>query len=174
MNQTDCTCKKLRKRRASTEQPYHFIESGLDNVFLVGIVVATCVQCEEQIPEIPNISQLHDKIAETLVTKPAMLLGPEIKFIRKNLGLLAGDFAKYLDTTPVSVSRWENGEMISKENDLLIRYFYLRFKEEKTKSRIEQPSVHALGHTEKTSKQLNMNVKVRPNKLSAEFVDACA
>jgi putative zinc finger/helix-turn-helix YgiT family protein len=173
MSEMDCVCKKLRKRKASLEQPYHFIESGLDNVFLVGITVGTCIQCAEQIPEIPNISQLHDKIAETLVTKPAPLLGTEIRFLRKNLALLARDFAKYLDTTPVSISRWENGETVGKENDKLIRYFYLRFKEEKTKSRIEQ-EVGQLSHTDKPEKALNMNVKVAGGNVTAKFVEACA
>src|SRR5207245_7852003 len=124
------------------------------------------------IPEIPRIAQLHDKIAEGLTKKPSILIGPEIRFLRKNLGLLATDFAKYLDTTPVSVSRWETGDQISKENDKLIRYFYLRFKEEKTNSRITQPSVEQLSHVGKETKVLNMNVRVRPHSVTTEFVGA--
>jgi putative zinc finger/helix-turn-helix YgiT family protein len=171
MSDTQCSCKKFRKRKANPDQPYHFVESGLDNVYLVGITVNTCADCGEQLPEIPRISQLHDKIAETIVTKPAELSGAEIRFLRKNLGLLAHDFASYLETTPISVSRWENGEPVSKENDKLIRYFYLRFKEEKTKNRIEPAFVEKMHHAEKSSKPLHMNVQIKPNSVKAEFVE---
>jgi putative zinc finger/helix-turn-helix YgiT family protein len=167
----DCKCKKICKRKATMEQPYHFVESGLDNVYLVGITVRTCADCREELPEIPNISQLHDKIAETIATKPAELAGGEIRFLRKNLGLKAEEFAKHMGTTSVSVSRWENGHDVSKENDKLIRYFYLRFKEEKTQSRINA-SVEKLHHTDKPSRPLNLNVQVKPSGVKAEFVEA--
>ena len=153
------------------DRPYHFVESGLDNVFLAGITIRTCAECGEQLPEIPNISQLHDKIAEAIATKPAELNAQEIRFLRKNLGLQAGEFANYLDTSPVSVSRWENGGEVSKENDKLIRYFYLRFKEEKTKSRIEHALVEKLRHADKPSKPLHLNVRVKPGGVKAEFVE---
>jgi putative zinc finger/helix-turn-helix YgiT family protein len=170
-----CHDKRLRKGKATLEQPYHFVESGLDHIYLVGITVYRCDECNEELPEIPNIAQLHDKIAEGLVKKPSLLAGQEIRFLRKNLGLLAADFGKYLDTTSVSVSRWETGEQeISKENDKLIRYFYLRFKEEKTNLRIKQPSVEQLSHVEKEVKTLNMNVRVRPSGVTTEFVEAIA
>jgi putative zinc finger/helix-turn-helix YgiT family protein len=171
-----CHGKKPRKRKATMDQPYHFIESGLDNIYLVGITVYRCDSCEEELPEIPSIAQLHDKIAERLVTKPSILAGPEIRFLRKNLGLLASEFAKFLDTTPVSVSRWETGEQpVAKENDKLIRYFFLRYKEEKTNSRIRQASVEQLSHTDESAKALNMNVRVRPHgDVTTEFVEAVA
>lgn len=170
MNCHKCTKSKLQKRRATFERPYHFIESGLDNVFLVGISVYSCKGCDEEIPEIPNISGLHDTIAEGLVSKPVILTGSEIRFLRKNLGLKATEFAKALDTTDVSVSRWETGEQdVSKENDKLIRYFYLRCKEERTKQRIPGDLVHQLSQVEHRPRQLNMNVNVPRNK--AEFVE---
>ncbi len=170
-----CHNKKMRKARATIDRPYHFVESGLDHIYLVGIPVYRCEECNEELPEIPNIAQLHDKIAEGLVRKPALLTGREIRFLRKNLGLLAVDFGKYLDTTSVSVSRWETGEQeISKENDKIIRYFYLRFKEEKINLRIKQPSVEQLSHVEKEVKALNMNVRVRPGGVTTEFVEAAA
>lgn len=168
-----CHDKKLRRTKATTDKPYHFTESGLDHIYLVGIVVYKCEECDEELPEIPNIAQLHDSIGEGLVKKPTLLTGPEIRFLRKNLGLLAADFGKYLDTTPVSVSRWETGEQeVSKENDKLIRYFYLRSKEEKINLRIKHPSVEQLSHVEKESKVMNMNVRVRPGSVTTEFVES--
>jgi putative zinc finger/helix-turn-helix YgiT family protein len=165
----------MQKTKATAERPYHFVESGLDNIYLVGIPVHVCEECGEQVPEIPKLAQLHDVIADGLLKKPALLNGQEIRFLRKNLGLMATEFAKYLCTTPVSVSRWETGaQEISKEHDSLIRYFYLRFKEEKTKLRIAQPSVAELSEIEKESKNLCMNVRVGPRSMKTEFAEVAA
>jgi hypothetical protein len=90
---------------------------------------------------------------------------------------MSAEFAKYLGTTPVSVSRWEHGEDIGKENDKLIRYFYLRFKEEKIEidKRITQPSVAQLTDLNREEKSLNMNVKVGSHgDVTAKFVTANA
>lgn len=170
-----CNGKNMQRRKATHERPYHYTESGLETVFLAGITVYQCAGCAEEVPEIPNIAQLHDGIALTLVRKPALLSGADIRFLRKNLRLKATDFAAFLDTTPVSVSRWETGEQpVSKENDKLIRYFYLRYKEEMTNRRI-QGLVAQLGHVEQEPKALVMNVKVRPRgTMSTEFVESAA
>jgi putative zinc finger/helix-turn-helix YgiT family protein len=170
MNCEKCSKAKMLRHRATDERPYRFVESGLDNVFLVGINIHSCKQCNEEVPEIPNLSQLHDIIAEGLVAKPVTLTGAEIRFLRKNLGLKAGELAKALDTTDVSVSRWETGEQdVSKENDKLIRYFYLRAKEERSKHRIQRELVQQLSDVEHQQRPLNMNVDV-PHK-TAEFVE---
>jgi putative transcriptional regulator len=163
----------MKKTKATVDRPYHFLESGLDNIYLAGITIHKCEECEEEIPEIPKIAQLHNNIAYGLLKKPALLSGPEIRFLRKNLGLLANDFGKFLGTTPVSVSRWETGEQeISKENDKLIRYFYIRFREEKTKLLIKEPSVTELSEVYNAAKDLNMNVTVRADRVTTEFVAA--
>jgi putative zinc finger/helix-turn-helix YgiT family protein len=173
---TKCEKKRMQRRKATHEKPYHYSESGLDNILLTGIYVYDCPKCAETVPEIPNMVQLHDKIAEGLVTKPDLLSGPEIRFLRKNLRLKASDFAEFLQTTPVSVSRWETGEQeVSKENDRLIRYFYLRKKEEITDRRIKQAWVGQLRPVEPQPKPLVMNVEVnRKGELSAVFAEAVA
>ena len=59
-----CHNKKMQRRKATIEHPYHFVESGLDHIYLVGIPVNYCEECKEELPEIPNVAQLHEKIAE--------------------------------------------------------------------------------------------------------------
>lgn len=175
MKCSSCDGKRMAKRRATHERPYHYAESGLENVLLSGIYVYECPQCAATVPEIPSIIQLHDKIAERLVTKPDLLIGPEIRFLRKNLQLKAADFAQHLETTPVSVSRWETGEQpVSKENDRLIRYFYLRYKEELTNRRIKEASVGQLRQAEpQPAKNLVLNVQVNSKgEMSTEFAEA--
>jgi putative zinc finger/helix-turn-helix YgiT family protein len=167
---------RMRRRKASRVKPYHFSECGLENVYLVGIYLFECPRCGEQLPEIPNIVKIHDALGAVLVTKPALLDGREIRYLRKNLGLKAADFAEYLQTTPVSVSRWETGEQaVSKENDNLIRYFYLRYKEETTRRRFREALVERLRHIAREQRPLTLNVELGPRgMMSTEFVEASA
>ena len=45
------------------DKPYHYIESGLDNVNLYGIIQYKCGNCGEGGPEIPKSEELHLVIA---------------------------------------------------------------------------------------------------------------
>jgi putative zinc finger/helix-turn-helix YgiT family protein len=114
--------KALRVRK---NQEYRYRESGLDNVILTGIRVLACSGCREVFPEIPNIVGLHRAIASHLARKPALLTGPEFRFLRKEMGLKAKDLAKDLGTTDVTISRWETGnKKINPAADRLLRLLY--------------------------------------------------
>lgn len=106
-------------------------ESGLPNVILQGLRVYVCSSCQAETPEIPNLLQLHQVIAKALLTKPATLTGPEIRFLRRHVGLKAAEFAEQLGTTPVTVSRWETkANAIALKTDRLIRLLCVRKLEE--------------------------------------------
>ena len=108
--------------RRTIRDHYQYIESGLANVYLNGVVVYEC-RCGEELLELPSVHTLHTIIAQKLVTKPVPLTGPELRFVRKFVGLKAIDLAKALSVSPVTVSRWENGEEpIGKTNDQLFRF----------------------------------------------------
>lgn len=110
---------------------YRYVESGLDHVLLKGARVHRCPACKAEAPEIPNLLGLHQQIAKALLTKPALLTGPEIRFLRKHLGLKAAEFAAHLGTTNVTVSRWETEEIgIDARTDRLIRLLAVRKLEE--------------------------------------------
>ena len=167
---------QMRRSRASKRAPYHYTECGLGNVYLAGLYVRRCGQCGQETPEIPHMIELHDRIGDELVTKPTILEGPEIRFLRKNLGLRAADLAEFLETSAVSVSRWETGEqLMSKENDKLLRYFYVRFKEDTSKRMFREQLVQRLSHIEHEPKSLIMNIMFgRGGKMSTELVEAAA
>ena len=115
-------------KKAKGDYPY--LESGLDNVVLKGITVYTC-SCGEEMPEIPNIEGLHKEIAFAVIHKKALLAGPEIRFLRKEMDLKAKDLAELLGASNVSVSRWERGEKpIGHANDRAFRLLYIRRIEE--------------------------------------------
>jgi len=126
----DCN-KKTKKVRAD----YKYIESGLENIVLQNIPLYAC-SCGNRFPIIANIRQLHDLIAENIIMKSERLTGKEAKFLRKELGIKAIDFAKLLNVSKVTISRWENeNKPISIISDKLIRSIFILKKEGATTKR---------------------------------------
>ena len=114
-------CKKEGRIRIGK---HHYIESGLQNVWLIGVEIFEC-DCGENFAFIPCAKELHNLIAKILLSKEDQLTGREIRFLRKHMGLKAKDFAKQIGVMNVTVSRWEREDIIPpKTIDRLIRYFY--------------------------------------------------
>jgi putative zinc finger/helix-turn-helix YgiT family protein len=113
-------------RKATADNPYHFVDSGLPNVYLSGIRYSVCSKCRYQFADIPEIKQLMELIARTLIERPAKLAGQEIRFLRKRVGKSSGDFARMIGVSPEQVSRWENGHNFPEISaDKLIRVTYI-------------------------------------------------
>jgi transcriptional regulator with XRE-family HTH domain len=110
---------------ATPDQPFHFTDSGLSNVYLVGIKYFRC-SCGRITAEIPAIKQLLDLIARDLIEKREALTGDEVRFLRKRLGKKAKDFAVEVGIEPETLSRIENGHLlVGQQTDKLIRADYL-------------------------------------------------
>jgi transcriptional regulator with XRE-family HTH domain len=108
------------------DKPYHYTESGLDNIYLYGIIQYKCKNCDEGGPEIPKIEELHLVIGRTLVCKEHSLNAQEIKFLRKELGLKGKEMAELLSVTPQEYSKWENSkDVISSGYDTKLRLIYV-------------------------------------------------
>ena len=109
---------------ATDKTPYHFSESGLSNVYLVGVKYSIC-DCGEKFVEIPAIKQLFSLMARNTVMKPEALTGAEIRFLRKRLGNKATEFAEKVKLTPETLSRVENDKQrVGKRSDSYIRIYY--------------------------------------------------
>ena len=110
---------------ATSQNPYRFLDSGLSNVYLIGIKYWVCKKCRKQAAEIPAPEQLMNVIAESIVMKSGLLSGPEIKFLRKRVGKRAADFAELINKTPEHFSKLETESLPLKEaTDKLIRLTY--------------------------------------------------
>jgi putative zinc finger/helix-turn-helix YgiT family protein len=122
---TDHNCMACRVEKFATdEQPFHFVDSGLPNVYLVGIKYFVC-ECGNVVAEIPAVKQLMRLIARDLVESNTSLTSKEIRFLRKRLGRRANEFAKELGIEPEHLSRLENGKHpIPEPMDKLIRLIY--------------------------------------------------
>ena len=99
MAQHDCK-QHLQEAVATAEHPYRYVDSGLSNVYLVGIKYWTCGRCKAQAAEVPAVEQLMDVIAECIVMKSGLLEGQEVRFLRKKVGKKSADFAALLDYGP--------------------------------------------------------------------------
>lgn len=107
---------------------YRYKESGIDNVYLQNIPVYEC-SCGISYPSIFRLPRLNELVAKTLLEKPALLNGKEIRFLRKNLHLSATLFSKALSIRKDTFSKWENDiQQHSESNDRLIRATYIILK----------------------------------------------
>ena len=108
------------------DMPYHYTESGLDNVYLYNISVMQDVAGEDTIC-IPHINQLHKVIATALLHKKGELTGKEIRFLRTNALLSQAELAELIGKDGQTVGRWERGECpLDKSMDMLIRLALLQ------------------------------------------------
>ena len=106
-----------RLTRATTDYP----ESGLDNVKLVDVPVWECRNGHHEV-EIPKAEQLHGLLVNALIGKPTALVGPEIRFLRRELGMSGRSFARQLGMTAEHLSRLETGgRTVTQATSLLVR-----------------------------------------------------
>lgn len=89
---------------------HKYVECGLDTITLVNVEIRTCAQCGEREVVIPKMPELHRLIARLVADKDGPLAPKEIRFLRKYLGLSGADFAKRIQVSPETLSRWENGK----------------------------------------------------------------
>lgn len=102
-------------------KPYHYKESGLDNVYLYNISIVQDIN-NEQVFYIPKINQLHDVISQAILNKKGLLNGKEIRFIRTHACLLQSQLAEKIGRDTQSIGRWERGEVpVDRSMDMLIR-----------------------------------------------------
>ncbi len=113
------------------DKPYQYRESGLDYVYLIGVIQYECT-CGEKYVEIPRINELHLLIGKNIVCKKELLRGQEVKFLRKELGIKSKDMAAALSIEPETYSRWENNKQdIAACHDKTLRMMYVMNASEK-------------------------------------------
>lgn len=94
---------------------YRYTASGLDNVVLVGL--PECVDDEgETCVTIPNINQLHEAIAKSILTRPNGMSGQELKFLRTLMGMTQAELAKIVNRDTQTIGRWERNETENEQN----------------------------------------------------------
>lgn len=103
-------CAECRATMKRTVSDYRYTACGLQNIILKNIEIFVCPKCRQDEIVIPNIEQLHNLIATATASQPSRLLSEEIRFLRSHLGFSGVNFARAIDVSPESVSRWETGK----------------------------------------------------------------
>jgi putative zinc finger/helix-turn-helix YgiT family protein len=130
-------CPTCGGKMTKTKEDYRYKECGLDNVILSDLTVYRC-NCGEEMPAIPNMEGIHKVIGLETIQSKTVLSGKQIRFLRKEMGLMATELADILGANKVTVSRWESGEEpIGHANDKLVRVLYLRRMDEDFKKVIK-------------------------------------
>lgn len=105
---------------------YHYTESGLDNVWLVGdgVKLVTFPDGRQEV-RISDIEGLHREICRILVETKKNLTGKELRFLRQELLLSQANLAKLLEVGEQTIHRWESGKSdIPRSADVLVRLLY--------------------------------------------------
>src|SRR6266851_1762965 len=111
--------------RISTEvEPYHFVGSGLRNVYLVGVEYEVDSTTGMQSAAIPCLPALMEAIGKVLVEKTTALTGDELRFLRKRLRYASRMFAKLVGLSDEQYSRLENGAKVTPTVERLVRLIY--------------------------------------------------
>jgi DNA-binding transcriptional regulator YiaG len=108
--------------RSTFEQPYHYKESGLSHVYLVGVTVYSCPNCEVQSADIPDMDGLHNLVAKDLILTPIAMAGEELRFLRKETKMTPKVFAELVEVDPKTISNWESSAELSKQTDVALRF----------------------------------------------------
>ncbi|MET1069554.1 MAG: transcriptional regulator [Pseudomonas prosekii] len=106
---------------------YHYVESGLPNVWLSNGFVVKQTAYGESIA-ITDVKGLHDVIGKVIAAKSSVLTGAEFRFLRKELGLSQESLADIVGLTSQAVAIWEKTDKIPLVNDRYLRGLYLESK----------------------------------------------
>ena len=100
---------------------YHYIESGLPNVYIHGLEPMIDHEGDEVI-EIPFIAALHAEIVRGIVVHNGTMSGLELRFVRSELGMTQAELAKILGVQQLTVGRWERSENeMDKPAEMVVR-----------------------------------------------------
>ena len=116
--------KHCRHAGEADREPYHYTACGLDNVWLLSGYDITSTRYGDAVT-IRHLDDLHRLIACGLVTEKKILSGPELRFLRKEMGLSQLELATRLRMSDQAVARWEKGENeMPGPADILVRVLY--------------------------------------------------
>jgi putative transcriptional regulator len=120
---------------------YHYLECGLDNVFLFNGYTIHETDYGTGV-SIENSDQLHELIASSLIKQAHALNGAEFRFLRLEMDLSQARMAVLLGVKELTVLRWERARSkpLPGMADRLIRVIYADFAigEEPIRSIVEK------------------------------------
>ena len=89
--------------------PYHYTECGLPDVRIEGLRMEKD-DAGKKVVSIPNVASLHRLISREIVTSRSALTGPELRYLRTEMGWTQTQLGELVHRERLTVSRWERGE----------------------------------------------------------------
>ena len=166
-----CKIGKPRPQR----RPYHYLGSGLPDVYLKNVKWAICSECKEITVEIPRIGQLHRCIAWLIILKKSFLTGQEMIFLRKTLRKNQREMAESLGVSQVSLNRWERESRRghTKALDSYFRMVYLQLHDDDYTHELRQSIREALVRyfaQIKKSEPISLSARIDPQACSPQKI----
>jgi putative zinc finger/helix-turn-helix YgiT family protein len=116
------TCPDCEEALQISRQPHRYTLHRKWAITIADAEVRHCARCGYFEVAIPRPDALHRTIAAAVIRKGAILSGPELAFLRSELGMTGKTLARTLGVTPESISRWENEAVpLSPTIDHLVR-----------------------------------------------------
>jgi DNA-binding transcriptional regulator YiaG len=112
------------KGRELLKEPYHYVASGLPNVFLLNGVVEANTSYGPMVT-IEDINGLHHAIGLYIIENPEQMTGAEFRFLRKQLELTQVQLGNYLRVSDQTVANYEKGNTDLGPVDPQMRMLYL-------------------------------------------------
>jgi DNA-binding transcriptional regulator YiaG len=108
---------------------YHYIESGLSNVYLKNGVTVEEIDGESY-TSIDDMDGLHKAIAEAVVDSKKPLTNEEFKFLRIELNVSQKILATRFGVSEQTIARYEKGQSdIPRTTDAALRALYMESQE---------------------------------------------
>lgn len=101
-------CPKCKEKMRVSRDRHHYVECGLDNVWIRDCRYFECNNKHGRAVVLPDASQMNRLIAEALIVQEDRLGTDEIYFLRKAMCLTAQLLADQIGVNRIEVSRWEN------------------------------------------------------------------
>ncbi|HEV7317668.1 MAG TPA: helix-turn-helix domain-containing protein [Ensifer sp.] len=107
------------------QRPYHYMECGLDNIYLMNGYTIEEEDGEEYV-SIDSVDELWKAIGLNLVTNKKILSPQEIKYLRDKMDKTQAEVASLLRVDDQTVARWEKGKTnLSGTADVAYRVLFL-------------------------------------------------
>jgi DNA-binding transcriptional regulator YiaG len=114
------------KGREMLPEPYHLTAVGLPNIWLLNGVTFEDDPDYGQLVTIQKLSGLHRAIGLRIIEKSELMSGPELRFLRKQLGLTQAALAHKVQLTDQTIANYEKGVTeISGPADALLKLTYM-------------------------------------------------
>lgn len=112
------------KRRKLLRKPYHYVECGLDDIFLLNGVSENETKYGVMV-HVENLNGLHRAIGLHIVEKEDPMSGAEFRFLRKQMEITQAKLAKVFSVTDQTIANYEKDNSRLGPADALMRACYL-------------------------------------------------